>query len=79
MPVIKLRSHIGEDGILHLDIPPEFKGQEVDVTVTIEPITEEDLSHLEWHDFIEATYGCLADDPITRGHQGEPDKRELIQ
>ena len=28
MPVLKLRSHIGEDGMLHLDIPPEFKGQE---------------------------------------------------
>ncbi|MCA2711908.1 MAG: hypothetical protein IM473_17625 [Microcystis sp. M015S2] len=41
MPVIKLRSHIGEDGMLHLDILPEFKGQEVDVTVTVEPITEE--------------------------------------
>jgi hypothetical protein len=38
MPVLKLRSHIGEDGMLHLDIPPEFKGQEVDVTVTVEPI-----------------------------------------
>lgn len=85
MPVIKLRSHIGEDGMLHLDIPPEFKGQEVDVTVSVERVTdkenypEEDLSHLEWHEFIEATAGCLADDPITRGPQGEPDKRELIQ
>jgi hypothetical protein len=85
MQTIKLRYHVGEDGMLHLDIPFEFKGQKVDLTVTVEPVTEEenspeeDLSHLEWHEFIEATYGCLADDPITRGPQGEPDKRELIQ
>jgi hypothetical protein len=41
MQIIKLRSRIGEDGMLHLDIPPEFKGQEVDVTVTVEPLIDE--------------------------------------
>ena len=25
MPTIKLRSHIGSNGILHLDIPSDFK------------------------------------------------------
>jgi hypothetical protein len=85
MPVIKLRSHIGEDGMLHLDIPPEFKGQEVDVTVTFEPITEEenypeeDLSHLEWHEFIEATAGCINDDTFFRHPQGEFPVRESLE
>ena len=50
MQPIKLRSQVGEDGILHLDIPSEFKGLEVNITVTVEPIEkqpkslEEDLS-----------------------------------
>ena len=85
MQPIKLRSQVGEDGILHLDIPSEFKGLEVNVTVTVEPIEkqtkflEEDLSSLEWHEFIEKTYGCLADDPIVRYPQGDYPEREPIE
>ena len=30
----KLRSHVGEDGILHLDIPVEVKETDLEVTVT---------------------------------------------
>ncbi len=33
----------------------------------------------DWHDFIEATYGCLKDDPITRGDQGEYEFRERLE
>lgn len=33
----------------------------------------------EWHDFIEQTYGCLADDPITRYSQGEYTQRETLE
>lgn len=31
---------------------------------------------LSWHKFIEATYGCLADDPIRRGEQGDYEIRQ---
>lgn len=34
---------------------------------------------LEWHDFIEQTYGCLADDPIVRHSQGEYTQRETLE
>ncbi len=44
MQQIKLRSHVGGDGILHLDIPSEFKGIEVNVTVTVEPIEKQNES-----------------------------------
>ncbi|WP_017292471.1 hypothetical protein [Geminocystis herdmanii] len=33
----------------------------------------------EWHDFIEQTYGCLADDPIVRHSQGEYIQRETLE
>ncbi len=33
----------------------------------------------EWLTFIEQTYGCLADDPIERGEQGEFEMREAIE
>lgn len=46
MPTIKLRSHIGADGILHLEIPSDFQETEVNVTVTVEEVKEvsEDLA-----------------------------------
>jgi hypothetical protein len=33
----------------------------------------------EWQAFIQETYGCLADDPITRGEQGTFETREALQ
>ncbi len=33
----------------------------------------------EWHNFIEATYGSLASDPIERGDQGTYEIRAPIQ
>jgi hypothetical protein len=32
----------------------------------------------DWQTFIQETYGCLADDPITRGDQGTYEKREAV-
>ena len=34
---VKLRSHVGEDQILHLDIPVEVKETDLEVTVTFKP------------------------------------------
>jgi hypothetical protein len=38
----------------------------------------EDEETREWLSFIESTYGCLSDDPIERGGQGEFEIREVI-
>ena len=32
-----------------------------------------------WGKFIESTYGCMADDPIYRGEQGQYETREAIR
>ena len=32
----------------------------------------------DWNDFIAETYGCLEDDPLERGQQGEYEIREAI-
>lgn len=32
-----------------------------------------------WEKFIEETYGCLKDDPIERGNQGNYEIREVIE
>ncbi len=40
MTTIQLQSKISEDGILQLVISPEFKGLNVNITVTVDPIKE---------------------------------------
>ena len=32
-----------------------------------------------WKDFVDATYGCMADDPIDRGDQREYEIREVVR
>jgi hypothetical protein len=86
MQSIKINSYVGKDGMLHLDIPVDMQETELEVTVTVKPVhktidllAENEISKLEWHDFINMTYGCLADDPIIRYPQGEYEEREAIQ
>ncbi|MEH2259054.1 hypothetical protein [Nostoc sp.] len=86
MQSIKIRSYVGKDGMLHLDIPVEMIETELEVMVILKPIKkqttsleEEELKQLEWHEFIDKTYGCLRDDPIMRHPQGEYEQREPIE
>jgi hypothetical protein len=86
MQSIKINSYVGKDGILHLDIPVDIQETELEVTVIVKPahktidlLAEDEINKLEWHDFINMTYGCLADDPIIRYPQGEYEEREAIQ
>jgi len=39
MQSIKVRSHVGSDGILHLDIPVGVNDADLEVTVTVQPVT----------------------------------------
>ncbi|QSJ20233.1 hypothetical protein JYQ62_16925 [Nostoc sp. UHCC 0702] len=86
MQSIKINSYVSKDGMLHLDIPVNVQETELEVTVTVKPVqktidllAEDETNELEWHDFINMTYGCLADDPIIRYPQGEYEEREAIK
>ncbi len=79
---IKLRSHVGSDGILHLDVPVEVTDTDLEVTVTIKPIqstsakTEEELG---WPTgFFEKTYGICQDDPLIIDDEGTFEEREEL-
>ncbi|MFS0520013.1 hypothetical protein ACEYW6_35715 [Nostoc sp. UIC 10607] len=69
MQSIKLRSYVGFDGILHLEILVEIRDKEIEVIVTYQqlepsapPKTPEELG---WPaEFFEQTYGSCQDDPI---------------
>lgn len=36
-------------------------------------------AELNWEEFVQETYGCLKDDPIERGSQGEFELREAME
>jgi len=84
MKSIRLRSHVGQDGILHLDIPVNIKETDVEVTVSFNPVESqentpdrEDFHPLDWQEFIARTAGSLADDDSFFRHpQGEYEVRE---
>jgi hypothetical protein len=84
METIKIRQRVGQDGILHLNIPVGMQDKEVEVMVIYQSIeilttanTPEDLGWTPG--FFEQTAGCLADDPIQRYPQGEFEERKAIE
>lgn len=71
MQRITLHSHVGSDGILHLEVPVGLHDAGVEVTVTIQPVTSakaktpEELGYPPG--FFERTAGAWQGEPLTRG------------
>jgi hypothetical protein len=67
MESIKVRQHVGQDGILHLDLPVGVTELDLEVTIIYQPVrslTASDRSSLV------DLYGICADDPITLDEKG---------
>ncbi len=69
MQSIKLISHVGSDGILHLEIPLGITDKKIAVIVTYQQLesstTVKTPEDLVWPDgFFDQTYGICQDDPI---------------
>ncbi len=68
MESIKVRQHIGQDGILHLNIPVGLVEREVEVMVIYQPVRsysviQEKMLTPDWKS-LESFYGICADDLI---------------
>ena len=83
MQSMTIRSHVGSDGILNLQIPVEMKDVDVEVVVVVQQmnghlVTETDA--LGWPlGFFEETFGSLKDDPLERPPQGDFEVREELR
>lgn len=75
---IKVRSHVGADGILHLVIPTSMSNQAVEVTITVTPVVEppeRTPEELGWSPgFFERTAGQWQGDFVRE--QPEPQERD---
>ncbi len=83
MQNITLRYYVGEDRILHLDIPVGLTDGELEVTVSVQPVhspSEVDSPQGKgWSPgFFERTFGSLRDEPLEREPQGELQEREPL-
>ena len=73
MESIKIRSRVGSDGVLHLDVPVDFCDQEIEVTVMVEKVGPvfKSPENLGWPaGFFDRTLGSCADDPIVIDDEG---------
>ena len=60
MERIKVRRHVGQDGILHLDIPIGITEQDIEVMVIYQSVPLPTVTGQSLEQF----YGICADDPI---------------
>lgn len=75
METIKLKAHIGRDGILELDTPTPFKDVETEVLIVLQ-IVNDTTDALGWpHDYFARIDAIQADDVTERGEQGVLESR----
>lgn len=83
MQTIKLRTCVGKDGTLHLQLPKHLVNQELEVLVVYQPVepvktpkTPEELGYSPG--FFEEVAGGWAGEPLVRTDQGEYETREEL-
>jgi hypothetical protein len=78
---IQFSSRVGDDGMLSLQVNLGKSEAKKEVVVTIAPVPAAqavDASSLNWHDFIERTYGSCDGLGVERHDQGTFEEREPI-
>ncbi|MBD2202713.1 hypothetical protein H6G33_17700 [Calothrix sp. FACHB-1219] len=87
MESIKVRTYIGNDGILQVQLPPEIVNQELDVVIVFQPVIQEasqsasktpqELGYS--HRFVAEVVGSWEGEPLERPEQLAFEEREEIQ
>jgi hypothetical protein len=73
-----IKSCIGTDGILHMNVPVGAANANREVQVTIEPVGPTAMTQEEWRNFILSTAGSVTDPTFRRHEQGEYEHREEL-
>jgi hypothetical protein len=80
MEAIKVKTHVGSDGVLKLEVPVGISDRDLEVLVVVQPLETDEVDDLGWPiGYFDETAGSLADDPIERGPQGEYEVRDEIE
>lgn len=73
-----LKSHVGADGVLQVQVPFGAAEANREVQVTIEPAPPGAMTTDEWRTWVEATAGSLSDPTFRRHEQGDFELREEL-
>ena len=73
-----VKSKVGGDGILHLELPVGIGEADKEVQVTVETVPPDPMSQEEWRAFVMKTAGSIADPTFRRWEQGEYEEREPL-
>lgn len=84
MHSIKLRSHVGSDGILQLQVPLELHDVDIEVMVIVQPLTAatqvKPPEQLGWQPgFFEEVAGSWEGEPLVRPEQLPLEVREELR
>jgi hypothetical protein len=77
MTRIVLKSQVGRDGILHLDLPVGIADANKEVQITVDPVRPS-MSQEEWRKFIAQTAGSISDPEFRRWDEGGFEDREPL-
>ena len=72
MESVKVRQRVGQDGILHLEIPVGLPDQDLEITVVYQATPTNTFTALS----LEELYGICADDPIGLEKAGVVDEMD---
>ena len=67
MESIKLKSHVGDDGVLQIQVPVGFKNEDLEVMVIFQRLKSRDVLTLSHPD--EAGFVNEPDRPVLTGHR----------
>jgi len=81
MESIRLKSKVGADGILTLQVPTGLGNTKLEIILILQPVhtisTQPIIDVLGWPSgFFEQTYGAFRDAPLERVEQGDYEQRE---
>lgn len=80
MKSVTLRSYVGEDGVLNLQVPVGITNTDLEVMVIVQPLVQSEAQtaeHTGWiPGFFEEVIGSWEGEPLVRPDQGEYEVRE---
>lgn len=83
MQSITVKSHVGTDGVLNLQIPLAVSETDVEVLVVVQPLGPSEpraaAEAKRWPaGFFEETFGSFSDEPLVRDEQGAYEIRDEL-
>lgn len=78
MESVKLKTHVGKDGLLQIQLPVEIADQDVEVLVIYQPVAT--TQKRTWSPgFFERTFGAWQGELLVREPQGDLPEREPLE